>query len=154
MPDYVVVEASGGFESGLVRVLATAGLPVCRVSPQRVRSSARAVGESAKTDRLDARLLARWGRDCRQPVSRLSDAQTVELEALLKRHQQLIEMHMAEQNRLETAPRVVAKQLKEHLRWMKKRITDSDKELRQRLMEESSPPTRRKASSRSSRRAS
>jgi transposase len=133
VPDYIVVEASGGFESALVTALATAGLPVCRVSPQRVRSFARALGELAKTDRLDARLLARYGRDCRPPLSRLSDAETAELEALLQRRRQLIEMHVAESNRLETAPRVVAKQLREHLRWLEKRINDSDKELRQRI---------------------
>lgn len=132
-PDYIVVEASGGFESGVVTALATGGLAVCRVSPQRVRSFARAVGELAKTDRLDARLLARYGRDCRPPLSRLSDTETAELEALLQRRRQLIEMHVAEKNRLETAPRVVARQLKEHLRWLEKRIADSDKELRQRL---------------------
>lgn len=132
-PDYIVVEASGGFESGVVTALATEGLPVCRVSPQRVRSFARALGELAKTDRLDARLLARYGRDCRPPLSRLSDAETAELEALMQRRRQLIEMHVAESNRLETAPRVVAGQLREHLRWLEKRIADSDKELRQRL---------------------
>ncbi len=132
-PDYIVVEASGGFESGVVAALATAGLAVCRVSPQRVRSFARALGELAKTDRLDARLLARYGRDCRPQVSRLSDAETAEFEALLQRRRQLIEMHVAEGNRLETAPRVVARQLREHLRWLEKRINDSDKELRQRL---------------------
>jgi transposase len=132
-PDYIVVEASGGFESGLVTALATAGLAVCRVSPQRVRSFARALGELAKTDRLDARLLARYGRDCRPPLSRLSDAETAELEALMQRRRQLIEMHVAESNRLGTAPRVVARQLREHLRWLEKRIADSDQELRQRL---------------------
>jgi transposase len=133
MPDYIVVEASGGFESALVTALATASLAVCRVSPQRVRSFARAVGESAKTDRLDARLLARYGRDCRPQVSRLSDAETADLEALLQRRRQLIEMHVAEQNRLGTVPRVVARQLREQLRWLEKRIADSDKELRQRI---------------------
>lgn len=132
-PDYIIVEASGGFESALVTALATAGLPVCRVSPQRVRSFARALGELAKTDRLDARLLARYGRDCRPPLVRLSDAETAELEALLQRRRQLIEMHVAEGNRLGAAPRVVAKQLREHLRWLERRITDSDKELRQRI---------------------
>lgn len=121
----------------MVTALATAGLAVCRVSPQRVRSFARAVGELAKTDQLDARLLARYGRDCRPPVSRLSDAETAELEALLQRRRQLIEMHVAETNRLGTAPRVVAKQLREHLRWLERRISDSDKELRQRLVETS-----------------
>ena len=132
-PDYIVVEASGGFEAALVTALAAAGLPVCRVSPQRMRSLARALGELAKTDRLDARLLARYGRDCRPPLSRLSDAETTELEALLQRRRQLVEMQVAEHNRLETAPRVVAKQLREHPRWLEKRIADSDKELRQRL---------------------
>jgi transposase len=52
-PDYIIVEASGGFEAALMTALATAGLPVCRVSPQRVRSFARALGELAKTDRLE-----------------------------------------------------------------------------------------------------
>jgi transposase len=132
-PDHVVVEASGGFEAGVVTALAARGLPVCRVSPQRVRSFARAIGALAKNDRLDARLLARYGRDCRPQVSRLTDVETAELEALLQRRRQLIEMHVAEQNRLETAPRVVAKQLREHLRWLEKRIADADKELRQRL---------------------
>src|ERR1051325_400078 len=132
-PDYIIVEASGGFEAALMTALATAGLPVCRVSPQRVRSFARALGELAKTDRLDARLLARYGRDCRPPLSRLSDAETAELEALLQRRRQLIEMQVAEDNRWETAPRVVAKQRRERLRWLEKRIADSDKELRRRL---------------------
>jgi transposase len=91
------------------------------------------LGELAKTDRLDARLLSRYGRDCRPPLSRLSDAQTAKLDALLQRQRQLIEMHVAERHRLETAPRVVVKQLREHLRWLEKRIGDSDKELRQRL---------------------
>jgi transposase len=71
-PDYIVVEASGGFESEVVMALATTGLPVCRISPQRVRSFAWAVGELAKTDRLDACLLARYGRGCRPKVLRLS----------------------------------------------------------------------------------
>jgi len=132
-PDYIIVEASGGFEASVITALATAGLPVCRVSPQRVRSFARALGELAKTDRPDARLLARYGRDCRPPLSRLSDAETAELGALLQRRRQLVEMHVAESNRLETAPRVVARQLREHLRWLDKRIADSDEELRRRL---------------------
>lgn len=62
LPDYIIVEASGGFEASLITALSMAGLAICRVSPQRVRSFARAVGELAKTDRLDARLLARYGR--------------------------------------------------------------------------------------------
>lgn len=133
IPDYIVVEASGGFESALVTALATAGLPVCRVSPQRVRSFARALGGLAKTDRLDARLLARYGRDCRPPLSRLSDAETTELEALLQCRRQLVEMHAAERKRLETALRALTRQLREQLRWLEKRIAGSDKELRQRI---------------------
>ena len=132
-PDYIIVEASGGYETAILTALATSDLPVCRISPQRVRSFGRAIGVLSKTDRLDARLLARYGRDCRPPRSRLTDVETAELEALLQRRRQLIEMHVAEQNRLETAPAVVVKQLKVHLRWLEKRIKDSDQELRQRL---------------------
>ncbi len=62
-PDYIIVEASGGFETALVTALATNCLPVSVVAPHRVRSFAKAVGVLAKNDRLDARLLARFGRD-------------------------------------------------------------------------------------------
>ena len=72
-----------------------------------------------------------WSSGCVR--SRLSDAETAELEALLQRRRQLIEMQVAEKNRLETAPQVVVKQLKEHLRWLEKRIADSDRDLRQRV---------------------
>lgn len=65
--------------------LATAGLPVCRVSLQRVRSFVRALGELAKNEWLDVRLLVRYGRDCRPPLLRLSDAETAELKGLLQR---------------------------------------------------------------------
>lgn len=132
-PDYIIVEATGGFETALVTALATNGLAVSVVSPHRVRSFARAVGVLAKNDRLDAQLLARFGRDCRPMMFRLSELETMELEALLQRRRQLIEMHVAEENRLLTAPVLVKKQIKEHLRWLEKRIADSDRDLQNRL---------------------
>jgi transposase len=132
-PDYIIVEATGGFETALVTALATNGLPVCVVSPHRIRSFAKAVGMLAKNDRLDAQILARFGRDLRPSLFRLNESETTELEALLQRRRQLIEMHVAEENRLLTAPALVKKQIKEHLRWLEKRIEDSDKDLQSRL---------------------
>lgn len=134
-PDYIIVEATGGFETALVTALATNGLAVSVVSPERVRSFAKAVGVLAKNDRLDARILARFGRDCRPLLFELSQLETMELEALLQRRRQLIEMHVAEENRLLTAPAVVKKQIKEHLRWLEKRIEDSNRDLQSRLKE-------------------
>lgn len=106
-PRFIVVEATGGYETNLVTALALAGLPVCLVAPRRVRAFAKGIGILAKTDRLEAQVLARYGREARPILYQLSSAETRALEALLTRRSQLIEMLVAEQNRLGTAPQVI-----------------------------------------------
>lgn len=102
-PRLIVLEATGGYQRALVATLAAAGLPVVVVNPRQVRDFARAVGILAKTDAIDAAVLARFG-DSIHPVLRpLPDAQTTALTDLLTRRRQLIELHTAEQNRLHQA---------------------------------------------------
>jgi transposase len=95
-PTLIVLEATGGLERAAPAALATAGLPVVVVNPRQARDCARATGQLAKTDALDARALAHFA-DVLRP---LPDAQTQELRALLGRRQQLVVMRTAEQHRL------------------------------------------------------
>lgn len=132
-PRFIVVEATGGYETELVTALALAGLPVCLVAPRRIRAFARGLGILAKTDRLDAQVLARYGREARPRLYQLSSAEQRELEALLTRRAQLIEMLVAERNRLGTAPRVIQPQLQKHIKWLEQHITAADTDLHQRL---------------------
>lgn len=106
---WVVVEASGGYEQRMVEALVAAHLPVSRVSPARVRKFAQSRGQLAKTDRLDAAVLALYGaktEDELRPVV-LPDETQRQLSALLQRREQLLEMLIAEENRLETAPPLI-----------------------------------------------
>jgi len=134
----VVLEATGGLEAPLVAALAAAGLPVVQVNPRQVRDYARATGRLAKTDALDAQVLARFAATVRPPIRALPDATTRELEAVLTRRRQLIEMLTAEKNRLASAtstgtPRRVLAQLRDHIRWLEARVAQSDGDLRDRL---------------------
>ena len=99
-PTLIVLEATGGLERAATAALATAGLPVVVVNPRQARDFARATGQLAKTDALDARALAHFADVIRPTPRPLPDAQTQELRALLGRRQQLIVMRTAEQNRL------------------------------------------------------
>src|SRR6266581_1818568 len=99
-PPLMVLEATGGLERLVTSALATAGLPVVVVNPRQARDFARATGQLAKTDALDARALAHFADVIRPTPRPLPDAQTQELRALLGRRQQLIVMRTAEQNRL------------------------------------------------------
>ena len=135
----IVLEATGGLEVLLFTHLAAAGLPVCRVNPAQARHFAQATNQLAKTDSVDARLLAHFG-DALKPEARpLPSSQQLEFDALLTRRRQLVEMLVAEKNRLKQAPSIkrVAKEIQAHIAWLEKRLKQSDKELRQKL--ESNP---------------
>src|SRR5690606_23316002 len=102
-PALIAVEATGGREAPLVAALAAAGLPVAVVNPRQVRDFARAVGRSAKTDAIDAATLARFAEAVRPEVRPLPDEQARDLAATLARRRRLVEMRVAERNRLHTA---------------------------------------------------
>jgi transposase len=121
-PALVVLEATGRYELRAAAALAAAGLPVAVVNPRQVRSYARSTGQLAKTDRLDARAIARFGAAVRPEPRPLPDAETRELEALIVRRRQLVAMITAEQARLETAPPVTRKQIQAHVGWLRTQL--------------------------------
>src|SRR5438552_6705575 len=102
-PTVVVVEATGGMERPWVLALAGVGLPVVVCNPRQVRDFARATGHLAKTDKIDARVLAHFAQVVRPPLHPLPGAAVVELSATLARRSQLLEMLTAEKHRLSTA---------------------------------------------------
>ena len=123
----IVLEATGGYEAPVAAALAAAGLPIAVVNPRQVRDFAKALGRLAKTDRVDAQVLALFGARL-QPVPRaLPDAATQELEGLLLRRRQLLEMLQAERQRVRTAwGRPVRQNLRAHIRWLERSLTDTD----------------------------
>ena len=134
-PALVVLEATGGLELPLTAALAASELPVVVVNPRQVRDFARATGQLAKTDRLDARVLARFGEAVKPSPRPLPDAQTQALAALLTRRRQLVAMVTAEKNRLHTASRPVRRQIERHIAWLEKNVTKSDADLGDSLRE-------------------
>jgi transposase len=129
-PALIVLEATGGYERAVVAALAAAGLPLVVANPRQIRAFARAVGQGAKTDHLDAVVLARFGAQV-QPVPRpLLSAQAQALDALLTRRRQLLEMLTAEKNRAAAAPpAAVRRGLTQHIRWLEHQVRDVDGEL-------------------------
>lgn len=123
-PKLIVLEATGGLEIPVVAAMASAGLPVVVVNPRQVRDFAKATGQLAKTDRIDARVLARFGEAVRPAIRPLKDVKTRELDALLTRRRQLTDMLTAEKNRLSSAPKSVRKDIKNHIVWLEKRLRD------------------------------
>jgi transposase len=132
-PQRVVLEATGGYELAVLAALGSAGVPVVAVNPRQVRDFARSMGQLAKTDALDAHVLAQFAERIQPKVRPLPDAQSRELSGLLARRRQLIEMRTAESNRLALAVEAVRAEIREHLRYLDKRIKDLDRELHDRL---------------------
>src|SRR5262249_22480597 len=99
-PVRIVLEATGGLEMPLAAALALSKLPVSIVNPRQVRDFAKALGKLAKTDRIDAEVLAHFAEVADVPLTELADEQTVELEGLVVRRRQIVAMMVAEQNRL------------------------------------------------------
>jgi transposase len=127
--DFVIMEATGGLEVPIASALASAGLAVAIVNPRQVRDFARATGRLAKTDRLDAQILARFGETVRPAPRPLATEEAQALEALVTRRRQLVEMLTAEKNRRSMAPKVLHRSIDEHIRWLEKRLSGLDEEL-------------------------
>src|SRR3990172_6375714 len=141
-PELVVMEASGGFERRPTRRLLSANLPVAIVNPRQVREFARSQGRLAKTDAIDARILARFGEVLRPaPAKRSSEAEE-QLRALELRRRQLVGIVVAERNRLSASPRT-AGGIEEHLRWLEEDVKKIEKEMQE--LVESDPGLQAKA---------
>jgi transposase len=128
-PPLIVLEATGGLERMVTSALATAGLPVVVVNPRQARDCARATGQLAKTDALDARALAHCADVIRPTPRPLPDAQTQELRALVGRRQQLIIMRTAEQHRLAGTNERLTQDITAHIAWLNARIATLDDDL-------------------------
>ena len=132
-PELVVLEATGGYETLVATTLASSGLPVAVVNPRQVRQFARAVGQLAKTDVLDAQLLARFAEVVRPEPRPLRDAAAQALAALVARRRQVVEMLVAEQQRLGTQPVNLRARVQEHIDWLQDERAQLDKELQTQL---------------------
>lgn len=130
IPKLIVMEATGGLEMPVAAALCRAGLPVVVVNPRQVREFARATGQLAKTDKIDALMLALFGERVRPEVRPLPDDVAQAFDALLARRRQLVSMLAEEKNRLQQArPRDVRKGIERHIRWLEREIQDVEKGL-------------------------
>lgn len=130
-PSLIVLEATGGYEAVAVASLAAAQLPVVVVNPRQVRDFARSAGQLAKTDRLDARILAFFGQVFHPEPKPVPDAQASEIKALVTRRAQILEMITAETNRIHAAPQDVQQDIRLHLVFLKERLAHIDGDLSQ-----------------------
>ncbi len=125
----IVVEASGGFERTMVTELAAASLPIVVVNPTRVRNFARAKGQLAKTDKIDARMIADFGQAIRPEVRPLGSVEQQLIKALVTRRRQLIDMQTAEKNRRTSINPELLPRLENHLDWLAAELAELEEEL-------------------------
>lgn len=122
----IVLEATGGYETAVATALGVAGLPVAVVNARHVRAFAQALGQLAKTDRIDAAVLARFGAKLEPPARPLADAETKALAALVQRRRQLLDMLQAERQRRLTSGPTLQARLDAHIAWLLAALADTD----------------------------
>jgi len=127
----IVVEATGGYEAKLVEQLAKAGLPICRVNPGRVRRFAQGMNWLAKTDKIDARVLAQFGEKAQPRLLVLPTEAEKRLSALVKRRKQVVDMLIAEQNRTELAEKEVFESIANTIQFLQKQLADLDTQIQE-----------------------
>lgn len=141
-PEMVVLEATGGLEMDVAIGLAQAGLAVAVVNPRQVRDFAKSLGKLAKTDRIDAKVLARFADAVRPEPRFMVDEQQQRLNALVARRRQVIDMRVAEKNRLTTVYEEMKARLEMHIEWLSQEIDALDLVIQQQI--QSSPLWREK----------
>lgn len=134
-PQRIVLEATGGYETLVATALAAAQLPVAVVNPRQVRDFARSTGQLAKTDTIDAGILAAFAQAVQVEVRPLPDQEARALHAVVSRRRQVVEMLAAERQRLPLADRAVAPSIREVIRVLERQVQDLDDDLQQRLRE-------------------
>jgi len=133
-PALIVMEATGGIELPLAAALAAAGLPVAVVNPRQVRDFARATGKLAKTDAIDAQVIAHFAAALKPTPHPLPGAQAQEFDAILTRRRQVVEMLTAERNRLSSAPsKAVREHIKAHIGWLERELANINSDLGRRV---------------------
>jgi len=142
-PTLVALEATGGYEASVAAALAHAGVPVAVVNPRQIRDFARATGQLAKTDGLDAQVIARFAEAIQPPVRALASEQAQALAELVARRRQLVEMLTAELNRQrQVSQRAIQQRITAHVTWLRRAIAEIEDDI-QRLIR-SSPVWRAK----------
>ncbi len=134
-PVMVLLESSGGLEHPVAAALASEAVPVVVVNARQVRDFARATGKLAKTDALDAAILAHFAEVVRPPVRPLRDAETRLLNALVARRRQVIVMRGSEKNRLHAASAAVRPRIEAHIAWLDRELNELDEQLRKTIMQ-------------------
>lgn len=135
-PTLIVMEATGGLEVRIATALASLGLPVAVINPRQARDFAKATGQLAKTDQVDAAVLAAFAKAIRPQAHPLKDADTRALDDMVSRRRQLIDMRVQETLRLGTAAsKPLQKSLKQHIAWLDKQIANVDNDMTKRLRE-------------------
>lgn len=125
----VIVESTGGLETALITELFKVDIPFALVHPGRVRNFARSIGLLAKTDKLDASLLARFGEAVKPPVSQLPGEEEQKMNANMVRRRQLLDMLVAEKNHLCSTRLDLRVKVEEHIAWLEKEVEELDKEI-------------------------
>lgn len=128
-PKLVVLEATGGLQNLVVGMLVSEGFPVVIINPRQMRDFAKATGKLAKTDRIDARTIARFGEAIKPEPRPFKDENNQALTALMTRRRQIIDMITAEKNRLGSSHASVKKDIKETILWLEKRLVDIEDDL-------------------------
>ena len=128
-PTIVVLEATGGYETLIAASLSSAGIPVALTNPRQIRDFAKATGKLAKTDNIDAKIIAHFGAAVKPLPKPVSDEQAQEFKDVLLRRRQVIEMITAEKNRLGRARGTVKKRIAAHILWLQEELNDIDQRL-------------------------
>jgi transposase len=134
-PVLIVIESTGGYEAACAIALSLVGLPVAVINPRQARDFAKSLGRLAKTDRIDANTLAWFGEAIRPEPRKLGDEQTIQLQALMARRRQLIEMLVSEKNRMSLSHKSVRAGLEKHIEWLQGELDQLDKDLHDQIQE-------------------
>jgi transposase len=132
--ELVVLEASGGIEAALVSELVEQRIPVAVVNPTRVRAFARAEGQLAKTDRIDAQVIARFGATMKPRANAIRDQAQLALSQQVTRRRQMVHMVTAEKNRAQTTLGTMKEQIERHIAWLQSEIEHLEHEINQAIM--------------------
>ncbi|WP_457571056.1 IS110 family transposase [Desulfovulcanus sp.] len=128
-PSIVLLEATGGLENKLLHLLVQLNLPVVVVNPRQVRNFAKAIGRLAKTDRIDAKVLAHFAEAIKPEIRPILDEKAEELKALIRRRKQLVKLITAEKNRLQQAPEILTNDIKEHILFLENQLKKIDSDI-------------------------
>jgi transposase len=128
-PALIVIEACGGWEKRLLKALIQAELPLCRINPRQIRDFARSTGQLAKTDKIDAHILAKYAKTLNPDPKPIPDAETQALAELMTRRQQISDMIVAEKNRLRIVNSALQRDIRKHIDWLTKSLKNIDQDI-------------------------